>query len=330
MRGERHPADEVSLVRRSSSGLRSACKARLSSELAGSLLRLSDHLPAHELRGGLLREDLWVRCRSAMMTLAGAGELSRWLDEILVDDGASGFAVLDCRELVGRCEPGNLEPLLTALLSLMGRPLRVFDQWPLWKPLGTKLCVEPMRAMGVGYNPLHIDVVNSTCPPDFAALLCARPDPLGGGHSLVAPLREALRRLPGPTVELLSEPVYRDGEFFDLSGVGEEYSPFPIVDGEPESKGFVRFTAKMLPERDPMDPHMVAARALEAELLAMRRRFLLCRGDLLIVNQHLVCHGRESLGHDQANLPEEQRRLMLQIFLRGQQPPGQALPEATS
>lgn len=330
MRGERHPAGEVSPVHRSSGGPRSVCRVRMRSELAGSLLRLSDCLPALELHGGLLREDLWARCRSAMMTLAGAGELGRRLDDILVDDGASGFAVLDCRELVERCEPGNLEPLLTVLLSLVGRPLRAFDRWPLWKPLGTKLCVEPMRAMGVGYNPLHIDVVNSTCPPDFAALLCVRPDPLGGGHSLVAPLREALRRLPEPTVGLLSEPVYRDGEFFDLSGVGEEYAPFPIVDGEPESKGFVRFTAKMLPERDPMDPHTVAARALEAELLTTRRRFLLRRGDLLIVNQHLVCHGRESLGHDQANLPEEQRRLMLQIFLRGQQPSDQPLPKATS
>lgn len=227
------PAGEVSSARRSSGDPRAVCRVRLSSDMAESLLRLSDRLPALELYGGLLREDLWVRCRSAIMTLADADKFGRRLNKILVDDGASGFAVLDCREVVERCEPGDLESLLTALLSLVGRPLRVFNQWPLWKPLGTRLCVEPMRAMGVGYNPLHIDVVNSTCPPDFAALLCVRPDPLGGGHSLVAPLREALRRLPGSTVELLSKPVYRDGEFFDLSGVGQEYAPFPRLQQPP-------------------------------------------------------------------------------------------------
>lgn len=285
------------------------------------MLRLRDVLPALELRGGLLREDVWAQSCSAMLTLPGAVWLGRQLHGALVGDGAHGFAVVDCRELVGRCEPEHLERLLAALVSLVGRPLRVFDQWPLWKPLETKLCVEPMRAMGVGYNPLHIDVVNSTCPPDFAVLLCVRPDPLGGGHSLVAPLRDALRRLPGPTVELLSEPVYRDGAFFELSGVGQEYAPFPIVDGAPESVGFVRFTAKMLAERNPVEAHTLAARALETELLALRWRFLLRRGDLLVFNQHLVCHGREALGHDQANLPRERRRLMLQIFLRRQPPP---------
>lgn len=294
---------------------------RLTSELVASLLRLGDTLPAMELCDGLLREDLWARSRAAVLSRPGAAELCQHLHEALVGVGAPGFAVVDCRELVERCDPERVERLLTVLVSMVGRPLRVFDQWPLWKPLETKLCVAPMRAMGVGYNPLHIDVVNSTCPPDFAALLCARPDPLGGGYSLVAPLREALRRLPGSTVELLSEPVYRDGAFFDLSGVGEEYAPFPIVDGEPDSVGFVRFTAKMLTERDPVEAHTVAARALETELLVSRRRFLLRWGDLLVVNQHLVCHGREALGQGQADLPQERRRLMLQIFLRHQPPP---------
>lgn len=173
-----------------------------------------------------------------------------------------------------------------------------------------------MRAMGAGYNPLHIDVVNSTCPPDFAALLCIRPDPLGGGHSVVADLRCAVERFPEETLDLLRKPTYQDGEFFDLTGVGEEYSPFPILDGLPAGQGFVRFTAKMLGERNPDDPHTVAARALERELVAGQQRFRLERGDLVVVNQHLMCHGREALGPGQGGLPEDQRRLMLQIFLR--------------
>ncbi|MFE7430277.1 hypothetical protein [Streptomyces sp. NPDC057545] len=55
--------------------------------------------------------------------------------------------------------------------------------------------------------------------------------------------------------------AYRYGGFFQLSDVGEEYTPFPVLDGEPEDHGFVRFTAKMLAESELDEEHAHAARA---------------------------------------------------------------------
>ena len=304
----------------------------LPQDLHRSLRELTPSLPPLEIGAdGLLRSEVYAQIRAAVLALPGAAELGERLLAVLGNnDDAAGFAVLSCRELVGQCGPEDVERSLTALMSLVGHPLRVFDKWPLWKPLGTNLTVEPMRAMGVGYNPMHIDVVNSTRPPDLVALLCVRPDPLGEGYSLVASLREAVRRLPEDVIARLAEPVYRDGAFYDLSGVGEEYAPFPIIDGAPERDGFVRFTAKMLVGRDPDDPYTVAARALEAELLASRQRFLLGAGEVLVVNQHLVCHGREALGDDQVALPPERRRLLKQIVLRCPRPGGEPAWEQLS
>ncbi|MET8248306.1 hypothetical protein ABZV31_30215 [Streptomyces sp. NPDC005202] len=78
----------------------------------------------------------------------------------------------------------------------------------------------------------------------------------------------------------------------------------------------MRFTAKMLAGADPDDPYIKAVWALERELVLGQRKFLLGRGDLLIVNQHLCCHGREALGEGQEDVPEDERWLLLQIFLR--------------
>ncbi|MGP3922490.1 hypothetical protein [Streptomyces sp. 8N616] len=177
-----------------------------------------------------------------------------------------------------------------------------------------------MRATGTGYNPMHLDIVNSTWPPDYSALLCVRPDPKGQGHSLISQIRRAVDRLSFFDAELLTHPRYEDGDFYDLTGVGEEWRPFPIIDGLSPLGGFVRFTAKMFADADPADPYIKAARALERELIVGQRRFLLGRGDMLIVNQHLCCHGREALGRGQEDVPESERRLLLQIFLRRPSP----------
>ncbi|MFD6879775.1 MULTISPECIES: hypothetical protein [unclassified Streptomyces] len=59
--------------------------------------------------------------------------------------------------------------------------------------------------------------------------------------------------------------AYHYGTFFDLHGVGEEYKPFPILDGAGE--GFVRFTAKMLDRSKLGQTHADAARELAEELV---------------------------------------------------------------
>jgi hypothetical protein len=221
---------------------------------AAALLARQAALPSFDLVDGLLHPDLAELYRTTVLGIPGVRELTRRLRALLTPGRGPGFAVLGC----GNVLPEGAQPpalcVITALLSVIARPFRVFDRWPLWKPLATKLGVEPMRAMGAGYNPMHIDVVNSTRPPDFAVLLCVRSDPLGGGCSVVSNLWRAVERLPEETLDLLRKPAYRDGAFFELTEVGDEYSPFPILEGLPVGQGFVRFTAKMLADVDGPSP----------------------------------------------------------------------------
>jgi hypothetical protein len=78
----------------------------------------------------------------------------------------------------------------------------------------------------------------------------------------------------------------------------------------------VRLTAKMLTEPG-LDPaHARAAQQLADELIRGQVSFTLQRGDFLIVNQHHFVHGREPLAPGQENVAPEQRRLLLQLFLR--------------
>ncbi|MFG2094669.1 hypothetical protein [Streptomyces sp. NPDC048612] len=273
-------------------------------------------LPIVELDRGLLREDVSAACQRVLAESPEAQIVVRRCRNLLNEPHGDGFAVIEAGALLDRYGLDDGQKAATVLLSWLGTPLRAFDKWPLWKPLGTNLTIDPMRATGSGYNPLHIDIVNATEPPDYSALLCVRPDPRGEGYSIVSRLRPAVDRLSDGERTLLAERVFSDGEFYDLTGVGKEYNLFPVLDGLPAPEGFVRFTAKMLPDMDPGDPHTSAVRALERELIAEQKKFLLGFGDLIVVNQHLSVHGREALGHGQEKVPEERRRLLWQMFLR--------------
>ncbi|WP_179382293.1 TauD/TfdA family dioxygenase [Streptomyces sp. SA15] len=273
-------------------------------------------LPAPELENGHLRVDVAKEYNRVRAESPEAQVVVRRCRDLLDDPHGDGFAVLEMGVLLDHYGLDDGQKAATVVLSWLGTPLRAFDKWPLWKPLGTNLTIDPMRATGSGYNPLHIDVVNATLPPDYSVLLCVRPDPRGEGHSIVSQLRRAVDRLSDDDRALLAEPVYRDGAFYELTGVGAEYAPFAIIDDLPPAVGFVRFTAKMLPEMDLRDPHTSAVHALERELIAEQKRFLLGFGDMIVINQHYCVHGRERLGSHQEEVPEERRRLLWQMFLR--------------
>ncbi|MCT9093480.1 hypothetical protein N4G70_32120 [Streptomyces sp. ASQP_92] len=63
-----------------------------------------------------------------------------------------------------------------------------------------------------------------------------------------------------PSRSPLAESAYHYGTFFDLFSVGEEYKPFPILDGSDPGNGFVRYTAKMLERSRLGQAHAEAAR----------------------------------------------------------------------
>ncbi|MFE0642078.1 hypothetical protein ACFW2Y_10795 [Streptomyces sp. NPDC058877] len=285
-------------------------RVTLPKELVADLAQRATDLPQWLLgNDDELSPETVARYHGVLAGLPRLAEFTTTCHQLLGAPDGDGFAVLELAELLDAAESEEAGlRAVTALLSLIATPLRAYDHWPLWQPLGTNLAIDPM----------HIDVVNSTLPPDYIAQLCVRPDPRGQGHSVVSQVRRAVDRLGYADAELLTHPQYVDGSFFELTGVGDERQPFPILDGLPPSEGFVRFTAKMLADTDPADPYIKAVRALERELITGKRRFLLGRGDLLIANQHLCCHGREALGGGQEDVAEDERRLLLQIFLRGQ------------
>lgn len=202
----------------------------------------------------------------------------------------------------------------TALCTLFGTPFAMVGRLGLWQNLGVDLKKEPMRFGGIGYNPLHIDAVNTTSPPDIVALLCIRQDPLGGGVSLVSDHVAAAAALPKSVRDVLARPVYSEGKFFDMHGVGTEFNPFPIINVEHGNVLRVRFTAKMLPAM-PDSPEKQAAVQLNEQLVRHQQEVLLKPGDLLLVNQHLLCHGRTPLGADQHLVPPDCRRRLLQTYL---------------
>ncbi|MEU9489181.1 hypothetical protein AB0D83_37030 [Streptomyces decoyicus] len=82
-------------------------------------------------------------------------------------------------------------------------------------------------------------------------------------------------------------------------------------------RGFVRFTAKMLAEFELEEEHGLADKELANQMVAGQVSYTLQRGDFLIVNQHRCVHGREPLGDGQHGVTPENRRLLLQLFLRG-------------
>ncbi|MFF9901253.1 TauD/TfdA family dioxygenase [Streptomyces longispororuber] len=286
----------------------------LGAPLVALLAKAAPSLPAPYLEHGHLAQE---PADAYGKLLEGSEDAQFLIDRIrllLRHRYGDGYAVVGAAPLL---EEGALDDdgkVLTILLSWLGTPLQALDRRPLWAPLDTSSATE--HATGTGDNPLHIDFANASMPPDYSALLCVRPDPRGSGESVVSSLRRAVARLSQDERDLLSHPAFDAGDLYGLSGVGEAYTPFPVLDRFVPEEGFVRFTAKMLATRDPSDPHTSAARALERELIADQQRFTLGRGDLLFVNQHLAAHGHEQPGGGQEDLPPDERPLMWQAFLR--------------
>ncbi|WP_432112884.1 TauD/TfdA family dioxygenase [Streptomyces sp. S1] len=288
----------------------------LPKELKDDLIQIGSALPAWSVEDTFLAEPTIVEYRDKLRAAHLFDDFRSSLLSTL-NDPTTGYAVVRLGDIVRELGSGeDFLRLATAILTEIATPFQPFQRWPLWKELGTNLNANPGMSTGTGYNAFHMDVVNSTFPPDYSTLLCVRPDPLGAGASILSNARAAVSRLSLSSRDLLADVAYRYGSFFDLANVGKEYSPFPILDGEPDNRGFVRFTAKMLAESELDEKHAQAARELAEELVAGQVSYRLLRGDILIVNQHFAVHGREPLAEGQHDVVPEDRRLLLQLFLR--------------
>jgi hypothetical protein len=285
-------------------------------ELEEALTGLAPALPDWTVAGSFLEGSTIEQYRSQLSPVPLFDEAIRGLLRTL-SGATGGYAVVRLGNIARALGTGDqFLRVATAILAGVAVPFQPFQRWPLWKEIGTNLDANPGRSTGTGYNAFHMDLVNATRPPDYSTLLCARPDPLGGGLSILSDARAAASRLSPSSRALLADNAYRYGSFFELSDVGEEYAPFAVLDGDPADAGFVRFTAKMLTEPGLDDAHAGAARELAGHLAEGQVSLMLQRGDVLIVNQHRFLHGREPLGSGQEAVLPADRRLLLQLFLR--------------
>lgn len=226
-----------------------------------------------------------------------------------------GFVVVGTTALLDTLPAVTSAAATTLLLSTLGFPLRVFLSHPHWRQLGVDLNRSPDKSGGAGYSPLHMDFVNAENPPDLVCLFCLRPDPMGGGETLIAQIDGIEQLLDPEDVKVLSRSQFRDGEVYNLNGVGQDMNPFPVL--SLGSSWEYRFTANLL-RSAPNEQARIALEAVTSILASTAVGFTLARGDLLILDQHRATHGRGAMGEGQEAISERERRLLLHSFVRQQ------------
>jgi len=159
---------------------------------------------------------------------------------------------------------------------------------------------------------VHLDFVNTTHPPDFVALYCLRADPRGGGASVVATV-DAVHSLDADDLEVLRQPVFRDGSVYDLRHVGEDINPFAVW--APGSTHPLRWTGKLLQGTNDTRAHKALARLARA-LDNASVEVALRPGQMLVVSQRRAVHGRRALAPGQETLGVHERRLLMHAFGR--------------
>jgi len=292
-----------------------ANRLTVSSEQSAPLWQLAQLLPKPALTGGevssTVRQD-YARMLSGLCHLCDLKD--RLVRDLGTEDASAGYVILEAIPPEHAARPEALV-LATALCSLVGIPFRVIDAGGLWQELGVDVKASPNRFRGIGHNPLHIDIVNSTQPPSYTALFCVRTDPAGGGHTLVSNLQRAVGRLSSGAISHLESRSFSEGRFYGMSGVGVELNPFPVLERAGRHPPWiVRFTAKMIPGMKE-GPAKDALGAFERALVEAQESFLLRPGHLLILNQRIVAHGRLPLGPGQHQLTQDQARYLRQTYL---------------
>lgn len=258
----------------------------------------------------------WPKTSLTDMPQSKSPDLAALIKEIGTHLEADGFCVVRLASiLVGQPE-AIAAGAATLLATAFGSPIRVYDNHPgHWRSLGADPKRPLNRSEGIGLQLPHTDFCNAEFPPDVVCLMCLRPDPLGGGASLLARMDGIEGVLGAADVEALSRPVFRDGQVVNLSQIGRDANPFAVISSAPGEPFRYRFVGHLLESAPEPEPR-AAIRAL-VEVLAKRTLTIpLAAGDLLLVNQHLAVHGRAALGPEQETVPVASRRKLLLSFLR--------------
>lgn len=139
-----------------------------------------------------------------------------------------------------------------------------------------------------GAFPLHTDLSYVTRPPRFLLMLCAEPDPAGGGESLVADIRLAWQMLSEQDQAVLSERCF---SFENAPNTGAGVCRNQPVYERRGTGGIWRFRTDTL-----VFPRSAATAVdnLTAALERVTKTIPMLRGSLMILDNHRFAHGRKS------------------------------------
>ncbi|MEJ0011273.1 MAG: TauD/TfdA family dioxygenase [Bauldia sp.] len=239
--------------------------------------------------------------------------VQRCISEVAAELQMHGFVVIGFSNILDSFSDGLAAGAITAFLARIAPPIRVFIDSPtFWRKVDVDLTRPPNRSRGTGFLPLHMDFVNAENPPDYVCLLSMRPDPRGGGNTIVASMDQIEKELPAHVCEVLRRSIFSDGAVVNLANIGEDANPFSVL---ADRVWRYRFTDNLL--RLDLPPEVIDALNMFASVIQTRAvTFGLPRGDCVVIDQHRTLHGRMPLGSDQAALPPAERRLVLHAFLR--------------
>jgi hypothetical protein len=154
--------------------------------------------------------------------------------------------------------------------------------------------------------PLHTDCSNKAVPPNLVAFAMERPDPQGGGESVILSASDLVHDLPADLVNLLRQPVFP----FTAK------KRYPILQGEGDDLRIRYYRNQIhsaLGEQGTLSDHLrEALDELERYLDLSQRsvRFAMQAGEVVIMDNQRVLHGRSAMP---VNSPRLMHRFRLSV-----------------
>ncbi|MBC7968768.1 MAG: TauD/TfdA family dioxygenase [Verrucomicrobia bacterium] len=154
--------------------------------------------------------------------------------------------------------------------------------------------------------PLHTDCSNKAVPPNLVAFAMERPDPQGGGESVMLSASDLVHELPEDLVSLLRQPIFPFAA----------KKRYPILQGEGDDLR-IRYYRQQInsalgEQCTSSDNLQEALDELERYLELSNRsvRFAMHTGEVVIMDNQRVLHGRSAMP---ANSPRLMHRFRLSV-----------------
>ncbi|MEM7062310.1 MAG: TauD/TfdA family dioxygenase [Cyanobacteria bacterium P01_B01_bin.77] len=154
--------------------------------------------------------------------------------------------------------------------------------------------------------PLHTDCSNKAVPPNLVAFAMERPDPQGGGESIMLSASDLVHELPEDLVGLLRQPIF--------PFTGKKH--YPILQGRGDDLRIRYYRQQInsaLGEQYTLSDDLQGALdELERYLELSNRsvRFAMKAGEVVIMDNQRVLHGRSAMP---ANSPRLMHRFRLSV-----------------